>query len=626
MKSATAARKKAGRRPPSRRGPGAWWGDGPPPHQRWPGVTIEIPATWCAKRKRWESPDGRFYFDEAAADKACDFFPTFLRHHIGEFAGKPFELLEYQRLLIVRPVFGWKQVADGMRRFRVVFIFVPKGNGKSPLGSGLALYLTLCDDEPAAEVYVVAGDKDQARVVHESSKIMVEQSADLSELCEVLRDSLYSPQSRSFCQVLSSDASGKHGRRPHGVVFDELHNQKNRDLYEALRKSLLKRRQPLLLMLSHAGDDDETICYEEYETAKRVLSGTSKDDAFLPVVFETSEKDDWTKPVVWKKVNPGFGVTINPAIFASECRSAQEEPRKRNDFLRFNQDRWVGQAVAWIPLEWWDACQAQLPAGYEAWRCAAGLDMAQKIDLASFVVDLQLPDDDVPLKIEVLSENEETGQEERREVSLNYRVVSIPFFWLPEETVRDREREGFTAFRSWAEAGLLTITEGASIDYDRVFKDIRDRIAPRFPLLKEGEIGYDPAFATDIANRLRDRAGFKTVEVLQNYKHLSEPCQVFEALVKGRRWIHDGHALLRWNVENVAVKRDDAGRIRPVKPKRNAKKIDGVVAALMGLSRLMAIEEPAPSKYETREPVVIDMAGAGLGNPGEPEEGGWDDE
>ncbi len=590
---------KRGRgRSPAR--PRPWWGAGPPPHERWPGVTIEIPAKWCAKRARWESPDGEFYFDEAAADKACDFFPTFLTHHIGEFAGQPFELLDYQRLLIVRPVFGWLRTADDARRFRVVFVFVPKGNGKSPLGSGIALFLTFCDDEPAAEVYVVAGDKDQARVVHESSKIMVEQSADLSELCEVLRDSIYCPQSRSFCQVLSSDASGKHGRRPHGVVFDELHNQKNRDLYEALRKSLLKRRQPLMLMLSHAGDDDETVCYEEYETAKRVLSGTSKDEAFLPVVFETSEKDDWSKPAVWKRANPGFGVTINPAIFASECRAAQEEPRKRNDYLRFNLNRWVGQAVAWVPIEQWDGCLADYSdADLVELQCSAGLDMAQKIDLTAFVIAFRRPLES-KLVVEV-AEEASNGQPEKRELSLNFEMFVRPFFWLPEVTVRERELEGFTSFGIWKEAGFLTVTEGAAIDYDRVFDDITKRILPRFPLLKQGQVGYDPAFATDIANRLRDRAGMTTVEVLQNYTHMNEPCHVLEALVKSKRCRQDGHPLLRWNAENVAVKRDDAGRIRPVKPKKSGKKIDGVVALLMALSRLIVMPDDGAGVYESRD-------------------------
>lgn len=596
MASTAAARRAAPlRRKRPRPAPASWWGEGPPPHERWPGVTIEIPCAWSQGRARWESPDGRYYFDADAAAKACEFFPTFLTHHIGEHAGRRFELLDYQRLLIVLPLFGWRRSSDDARRFRFVFVFVPKGNGKSPLGSGLGLFLTLCDDEPAAEVYAVAGDKDQARIVHESAKIMVEESADLDELCEVLKDSIYCPTSRGFYKVLSADAAGKHGKRPHAVIFDELHNQRNRELYEALRKSMIKRRQPVLLMLSHAGDDDEAICFEEYEHAKRVLKGTSKDEGYLPVIFEADEKADWSAPAVWRRANPGFGLTINPEGFAAECQAALEEPRKRNDFLRYNLNRWVGQAVAWIPVERWDAITDPLPPDVELAKlqACAGLDMAQKIDLASFVVTLrQFLDEAVSVQVQV---EDEDGALVNRVVSMNYRVLAVPFFWLPEETLLEREKEGLDFYRSWQQSGLLTVTEGAAIDYDRVFRDITEKIVPRFPLLKQGEIGYDPAFATEIANRLRDSKGMKTVEVLQNYAHMNEPCQLFEALVKQKRLVHGGHKLLRWCVENVAVKRDDAGRIRPVRPKR-VKKIDGAVAALMGLNRLVQMPGPRPKQ------------------------------
>lgn len=552
-------------------------------------MSLKFDAVWSTKNKRWETHGGRYYFDVEAANKACDFYPTFLTHHAGEWADRPFELLDYQRALVVRPFFGWKLASDGVRRFRFLFLFVPKGNGKSPLGSGGGLYLTLCDDEAGAEVYAVAGSKAQAKVVHETAKIMVENSADLLELCEIVKDSIFCPQSRSFYKVLTAEAGTAHGVRPHGTVIDELHNQQNRDLYEALRKSMLKRRQPAMWLLSHSGTDDESICYEEYEYARRVLSGTVNDEAYLPVMFEATDKDDWTKEETWKKCNPGYGVTINPTIFAAECRAAQDEPRKRNDFLRFNLNRWVGQATSWIPVEWWNGCEGELiDEQLAGLQCTAGLDMAQKIDLVSFSVTLRefLPEREA-IRLEVKTEDEE-GREQKLELSLNYRVFVKPFFWLPEATVRDCELEGFTSYQQWKEQGLLFVTEGASIDYDRVYKDITQKILPRFPLLKQGEIGYDPAFATDIASRLRDKAGLQVVEILQNYKYMNEPCHVFEALVKSKRLVHDGNRLMRWNVENVAVKRDDAGRVRPVKPAKRTKKVDGVVATLMGLHRLMA--------------------------------------
>jgi phage terminase large subunit-like protein len=574
--------------------PAPWWGEGPSPEDRWPGVLLPLRPVWSDERGRWETDAWRFYFDVEAADYACDFFPTMLVHHIGEHNGQPFVLLDYQRVLI-RAAFGWKRSSDGLRRFRKVFLAVPKGNGKSPLCSGVGLLLTAFDGEAGAEVYAAAADKAQARIVFDTSKIMVSKSQALESVFEPFRDSLKVRGGTEYLQVLSSDAPTKHGFRPHGIVFDEFHAQPDRELYDVLDRGMVKRRQPMTWLVTTAGDDDESICYEEWDYARRVISGSIEDETYLAMVFELRPEDDWADIENIRRVNPGFGVTVKADALAQSIKAAQNEPRKRNSFLQLHGNRWVNQATAWIPVEWWDACRADYPEGYEALACCAGLDMAQKIDLVAFVVTLRQPLEDT-VKVELVDE----GEAPKREVSLNYRVIVVPHFWLPEETVRDREREGFTSYQTWADEGLLTITEGGAIDYDRVFKDIRDKIAPRFLLLKQGEIGYDPAFATDIANRLRDKAGFNTVEVLQNYKHLSEPSQVFEALVKTRRVIHDGHRLLRWNVENVAVKQDDAGRIRPVKPRKQAKKIDGVVASLMGISRLGAMPEHAGSVYNRR--------------------------
>lgn len=625
--SAAAAKAKS-RRPRKPRAPKPWWGDeGPAPHIVYPGVTIEIPAIWdrlSGLRKvtrdghivgwtaggvdipewwakdggRWVHPTGRFFFDREKADHACDFFPTFLRHHIGEFAGQPFDLLHYQGVLLTRPLFGWKQTATGLRRFRKVFAFLPKGAGKSPWASGTGIYLTMCDDEPAAEVYALANDIKQARIVHGNAKIMVEESPDLEERCDVLRDAIYHRDTRSTYQVLSSEATGAHGFRPHGIIFDEFHGQANRDLYEALKKSMPKRRQPVLIIVTHAGDDDEGICYEEYEGAKRVLSGTAQEDGFLPVIFEASAADNWKDPAVWKRVNPGHGVTIKHEGIVSECQEAEHEPRKLNDFLRFHLNRWVGQAVAWLPLDWWDACDTPVApdAVLAELPCAAGLDMAQKIDLAAFVLAFrhQLPGAQA---VEVVTGD--GGPAIKR--SLNYRITLLPFFWIPEDTMREREKEDGIPYAQWVKAGLVTATEGVTIDYDRVHEDIVDRIAPRFPRLKGGgEIGYDPAFATDIANRLRT-SGFTTLEILQNYPHMSEPCYLLEGLIKAGRVSHGGHRTLRNHVENVAVKKDAAGRLRPVKPRQTKKRIDGVVASLMGLSRLAIIPDVVKrSRYATR--------------------------
>ena len=642
--------------------PHPWWGDGDAPHVRWPGVTIEIPVRWVlhgtlrhelrqdgplvdvpaidarsgrtvttqqpstrevwlagarevhgwerAQGGRWETTDGRFYFDTAAADAACEFFPDLLRHHIGEFAGRPFELMEYQRKLLTRPLFGWKRVSDDLRRFRTVFGFLPKGAGKSPWAAGTGVYLARCDGEMAAEVYAIANDRNQARTVHTNAKYMVEDAPLLSDGCEILKDSIYWTATRSAYMVLSSDASSAHGKRPHGLIFDELHGfsgDRDRELFEALKKSLIKRRQPVLLMISHSGTDDEGLCHEEYDYAKGVLSGSIPDDTHLPVVFEIKPGEDWTDPVVHARVNPGYGITVKADAVETECLEAQSDPRKQNDYKRYHCNAWVNQATAWIPVEWWDACAGAIPSDAELqqYPCATGTDMAQKIDLASHVIAFKLPleEDEVSTVVELVdaaaAETDGTAETSKRSVSLDYRVVLIPAFFLPEDTMRERVQQDRVPYDLWAREDLngqplLYPVEGAIIGSDAIVRHVvgadgKGGNLKRFPRLKQAQHAYDPAFATDVALALRDGSGLTVVEVLQNYKHLSEACQVFEALVKAKRVLHGGHKLLRWNLENVAVKRDDAGRIRPVKPKRATKRIDGVVASIMAISRLMLL-------------------------------------
>lgn len=591
--------------------PSPWWGAGASPDDLWPGVSLTLPVRWRSSTNRWESPDGRFYFDVEAADRAQDFFPDLLRHHMGEFAGRPFELLDYQRKLLIRPLFGWKRSADGLRRFRKVFAFIPKGGGKSPVAAAIGVYLARCDGEMSSEVYALANDRNQARTVHTNAKYMVEDSPYLKDGAEILKDSIYWADTRSTYMVLSSDASSAHGKRPHGLIFDELHGytgDRDRELFEALRKSLVKRRQPVLLMVSHAGTDDESICREEYDYSHALLGSTIKDDTLLPVIFEASPTDDWTDPEVHARVNPGYGVTVKSDAVEMECREALNDPRKRNDFLRYHLNRWVNQATAWIPVEWWDACEPEPVGEWKAWLqrmtpelaalpCAAGLDLAQKYDLAccSLVFRVRL---ESALSAEVVADSA-TGQAQKRSIDLNYRIIIVPFFWIPEETMRQREKEDNVPYSRWVELGLVTPTEGAVIDYSRIYQDITTKIAGLFPRLKEGVIGYDPAFATDLATNLRDRAGFRVEEVLQNYTHLSEVSHIFEALVKGRRVSHGAHRVLRNHVESVAVKTDDAGRIRPVKPKRASKHIDGVVASLMGLKMLATIPDEALQQFQT---------------------------
>jgi phage terminase large subunit-like protein len=443
--------------------------------------------------------------------------------------------------------------------------------------------MLLADNEPGAEVYVAAADREQARILFRAASAMVEASPALKKRLVLYKNQIVrADDPTAFFQVLSADAATKHGPNIHCLIIDELHAQPNRELFEVLTRGIVARRQPLILLITTAGDDDESICYEEREYALKVLSGTVPDEHHLPVIFEATPKDDPWDPVVWSRVNPGLGVTIRVDKLALMAMEAKAEPRKRNDFLRYHLNRWVNQATAWIPVDWHDACRMSFDDSL-----LVGLDLAQKWDLAAFVVLFRrFISDAVRLDVE----GEEAGP---KSIDLNFETFVLPFFWIPEETMRQHEKDDGVPYSLWVKDGLVTATGGAIIDYSRIYRDITTKIVPRFPLLKQALIGYDPAFATDLATQLRDRAGLKVVEVLQNYTHMSEPAQIFEALEKSGRAHHDGNRVMRNHVENVAVKRDDAGRIRPVKPKKASKHIDGCVANLMALKSLM-LQEPAP--------------------------------
>jgi phage terminase large subunit-like protein len=565
----------------------AWWGAGDPPTERWPGVTIPI-----------DDKGGRYRFDAALADRVCDFFPRYCSHSKGEFAGKQFALLDYQTALILRPLFGWVR-QDGTRRFRKAYIEIPKKNGKTQLIGGLALYMLLGDSEPGAEVYVAAADRDQARILFKAAVAMVEASPALSKRLVVYRNQIVRKDDpTAFFQVLSAEAATKHGPNIHCLIMDELHAQPNRELFETLTRGVVARRQPLILLITTPGDDDESICYEEYDYAKRVLSGTIEDEQHLPVIFESTPEDDFLDPAVWARVNPAYGVTVSTDALGGFAREAANEPRKRNDFLRFHLNRWVNSATAWIPVEWWDACEEPLPSPAELAKCQCvfGIDMAQKIDLMAGVGLFRLPlaSGEQALSVESAVVDEQTKKPFKVKRSLDYRIAIVPMFFLPEETLRERVKQDGVRYDLYAADGLLRQVDGAIMGAAPMVNYVRDEFLVTYPLAKKGEVAFDPAFATDVALALRDDVGLNVVEVRQNY-NLSEACHAFEALVKAKRVVHGGNKLLRWCVENVAVKTDDAGRVRMVKPKKQTKRIDGVVATVTALSRLMLMPEAKKS-------------------------------
>lgn len=499
------------------------------------------------------------WFDAEAADRACEFFVRFLRHTKGEWAGQPYELLPWQRDQVIRPLFGWKR-ADGTRKFRTAYIEIPKKNGKSTLGAGIALYLLYADREPGAEVYSAAGDRDQAAIVFETAKTMVELSKPLRRRAAIYRRSIVVRQTRSSYHVLSADVPTKHGLNPHGIIFDELHVQPTRDLWDTLTQGVAARRQPLTVALTTAGYDRESICYELHDYARKVLAGVVEDPSFFAFIAAADEQDDWQDPAIWARVNPSFGVTVRAEFFETQVRQAQQMPAKQNTFRRLHLNQWTQQVTRWIDMDLWRANAGDPPvamddAALAGMTCYGGLDLSSVSDLTAWV--LLFP------------------TEEPDELLVRAR------FWVPAARLEDTTNKYRDQYRVWAQQGFLQVMPGEAIDHEVV----RDQVAQDGQLFHIVDLGIDRWQAHQVVLKLQS-AGLQVAGVGMGFQSMAAPTKELERRLLARKIRHANHPVLRWCADNCAVRQDPAGNLKPDKAQSQGK-IDGIVALLVALDRVM---------------------------------------
>ncbi len=512
----------------------------------------------------------RFYLDERAALGAVRFFERLLKHPKGPQAGQLFLQQPWQRD-ILRALFGEKETATGLRRFRRAYIELPRGNGKSTWCAGLALLMLVADNEPGAEIFGVAADREQTRMVFDVAQAMVQDSPHLSKLVKIYKHSMVVESTRSVYRVLSAEAYSKHGLNPHGIIFDELHAQRNRELYDVMSTAMGKRAQPLMIMITTAGYDRQSICYQQHEYARQVAAGIIDDPTYLPVIYSADAEDDWTSEAVWEKVNPNWGISVQPSVLRQEYQVALSTPAYQNTFRRLYLNQWVSQETRWIDMNSWDACATPLP-DLTGRRCYGGLDLASTTDIAALV--LAFPP-------------EEEGEP----------VWLLPLFWIPEENMHDRERRDRAPYATWVQQGLIEATPGNVIDYDYIRQRVNE-MATSFDL---HQIAFDPWNATQLSLQLQGD-GLEMVEMRQGFGSMTAPSKELLRLVLARGVGHGGNAVLRWMADNVTAKQDPAGNVKPDKGK-STNKIDGIVAAIMALARLTSNDGEQRSMYD--DPAIV---------------------
>jgi len=527
------------------------------------------------------------YFDQTKADRALNFIKQ-LKHTKGRWRGVPFTVLDWQTKA-TQDIFGTMR-ESGYRQYNTAYLEIPKKMGKSEYGAAIALYCLTADDEWAAEVYGCASDRAQASIIFDVAVDMVDQNPTLKKKIKPILSQkrlVYLP-TKSFYQVLSAETYTKHGLNVHAVVFDEIHAQPNRGLYDVMTEGSGDARvQPLFFFVTTAGDDPdrESIGWEVHQTAVDILTGNKADPTFYAMIYgidrenrriwtgreceTTKEKLDWKDEKLWAKVNPSLGHTVSWEKARDQFTRAQGNLAKEKNFRWLRLNSWEKiKTSKWLGVDFWDLCKGKVDIERLRGRpCYAGLDLSTKIDMTAFV--LLFPPDDI-----------------------NKKWIVLPKFWLPEDRIRERVETDKVKYDEWVQRGFLQTTPGNVIDYDFIEQEIFDS----YDLYDIQDLGYDPWNAMQTAIRLEEK-GAEVNEVRQGYKTMSGAMKEIEQLVRGKKLIHSGHPVLRWNVGNVEVKMDENENIRPVKG-RGTERIDGLVALINAMARAMLYE--GTSVYDER--------------------------
>ena len=490
-------------------------------------------------------------YDEEKAERVIRWIEKYCSHVKGSKGGQPFKLEQWQKDDIIRPLFGTLR-EDGLRQYRTCYVEIPRKNGKSTLCAALALYLLCADDEPGAEVISAAADRNQARIVFDVALGMVEQNRELKNRLKCRQHAIH--YKTSFYKSISAEANTKHGFNCHGVIFDELHAQKDGELWRVLSTSMGSRNQPMMLAITTAGHDTSSICYEVHDYAMKVKDGSVDDPAFLPVIYAADKGDDWTKEETWKKANPGYGSICMKDYFEQEVRKCQHNPREVNTFLRLHLNIWTSSEERWISDDEFMRGKEAVPeTRLASLPCYIGLDLSSTKDLTA--------------------------------VGMLWRDDELDRFYLKcqhfvnAEMAHSKKLSGGIDYEMFSRQGFVTITDGNVNDMDAVRRFILDACAKYDVRM----VAYDRWNAHTIVPQLVEKE-IPVEPFGQGFRSMAYPTKMLEVEMCKGNIIHGAHPVLRWQMGCVHLQRDEADNIKVTKKKNSpSQKVDGIVACIMAL-------------------------------------------
>ena len=519
----------------------------------------------------------KYIYDEKKATRAVKFIETFVTFTKGDYAGKPFILEKWQKEKIIKPLFGWVD-KNGLRKYRTAYIEIPRKNGKSNLSAAIALYMLFADGEKGAEVISAAADRNQANIVFSIAKQMVLNNKELSSRARVYRNAISLEDKGSYYKSISSESSTAHGMNLSCAIFDEIHAQRDRELWDVVNTSTAARSQPLVIGITTAGFDKQSICYELNQYALKVRDGIIDDPTFLPVIYRAEPNDDYSSEDTWKKANPSFNSIIKKDYLAQQYKKALNTPSYFNTFLRLHLNVWTNSESAFISDSEWQKCNLA-PIDLkrlEGRDCFGGLDLSSTRDLTCLTLIFPDPDNNDYFDI-------------------------VPFIFVPSAKVEQRSGGDGVCYRTWQDQNYIITTEGNVQDYTFLEKKFLE-LAEKFNIVS---CAFDRWNSSQTIINLMSENCTKFSPIGMGYLSQNAPTKFFESLVLDKKINHGGHPVLRWCMSNVIIDEDAAGNIKLSK-KKAKDKIDPIAATIMALAEYMNNDsENNDSIYNDRGLVFI---------------------
>ena len=513
-----------------------------------------------------------YVFDAAAARRPVEFIERFCRMpSTTGGAPEPLRLIDWQRERVVEPLFGWKR-PDGRLRYRRAGIFCPKKQGKSFLMAALAQYL-LTAHHPISDVYLAAVDRLQAREIYRVVSKFVRASPQLAKLLEVVdsKSLIKNRENGNVLRCLSADAYRNEGLNG-SVIVDEIHAHKSDALIAALTYATRATPNGLVLAISTAGENKNGVGYQWWKDAQLVSHEHGGDPAanpsFYGLIYAAAPDDDFSDPAVWRKANPSMGITFSEEEFAADHQDATTDSRKFSRWLRYSLNVWAdGRDEQWFKGDAFASCRRAPPEALAGRPCVVGVDLASNLDMTAACFLFKAAD----------------GSWD-----------AVMRYWVPEETVAERERKDRVPYSTWIREGWLTVTPGARLDHETVARDIL-AFGQDHRIVK---VGSDPWQVGPLATFLQ-REGLEVKGVAQTTARLNSPCKMLEGLVVEGKFRYESPILL-WNANHCLVYTDATGMIKPDKGK-STEKIDGLAAAANAFAMAIDADEqldgPSPDDY-----------------------------